>query len=356
MGSLTAELLCRLLKEYSPTFHEERALKALEEFVRSKLDYDEVWRDDAGNLIVKYGRGEPRIALVGHIDTVEGFTPVSCGYALKGRGAVDAKGPLSAAFVGASHARKIVGDRTATVYVIAAVGEEGPSHGAWELVKKGFRFDHVIICEPTNTNGVVIEYRGSALLKIECSSPGAHASTPWLVESACDKLMKIWGETRRAVEEGFFGKTVLALVKMACGESSNVTPRKGEALIAARIPWGESTEKMVSVLGNLLPQGCSMQVLSSIQPVRVSPNKPVVRAVIRAILKQGMKPVLFRKYGTSDMNILYGRVTEDIVAYGPGNSKLAHTDDETITIKELEAGARVYSQAIQEITILTKRL
>ncbi|MCD6323890.1 MAG: M20/M25/M40 family metallo-hydrolase, partial [Desulfurococcales archaeon] len=143
LGSVTAELLLRLLKAYSPTFKEEGAVNALMEYASEELGLM-CWKDDAGNLIARYGSGDPKIALIGHIDTVEGELPVSFdGGNLRGRGAVDAKGPLASAFVGASSVRDFLS--SGTVYLIAAVGEEGPSHGAQQLIKDGWSFHHVII-------------------------------------------------------------------------------------------------------------------------------------------------------------------------------------------------------------------
>ncbi|RLG88747.1 MAG: acetylornithine deacetylase, partial [Thermoprotei archaeon] len=95
-----------LLSNYSPTFREEKAVDFLSRFVKNELNFDRVVVDEVGNLIASYGRGDRSIALIGHIDTVQGFIPVIIDNGLIwGRGAVDAKGPLTSAFIGASSAR-----------------------------------------------------------------------------------------------------------------------------------------------------------------------------------------------------------------------------------------------------------
>jgi len=351
LGRMAAELLYVLLSNYSPTFHEGEAVKALKEFVAEKLQYDNVWTDESGNLIAKYGSGTVRVALIGHIDTVPGPLKVEWrDGVLKGRGAVDAKGPLSAAFVGASQASKYIDGLQ--VYVIAAVGEEGPSHGAQQLIKDRWRFDQVIILEPTNTSKVVIEYRGSSLVSIECSSPGGHSSTPWAFSSACDKLFTIYsrakeisGETRSS------GKyPVISLVKVSCGETANTLPQHGETLLNLRIPYGMERTQVEEMLNDLMPEGCTYRLMNYTPPVKSRLGGLAPRALMRALIRQGIKPTPARKLGTSDMNLLYRKVTSDIAAYGPGKSELSHTNQEEITLKELKVGATTYMLALKEIS------
>ena len=352
MKSLTRDLLVELLKNYSPTFRENKAIQALKSFAERRLNFDEVWIDSVGNLIARYGDGNRRIAFVGHIDTVEGYIPVKAeGDVIKGRGAVDAKGPLASAFVGASIARDSIKESEITVYAIALVGEEGPSHGAWNLVREGKRFDHVVICEPSNTNNVVIEYRGSALMKVTCRSEPMHTASI-NSEDACTKAIDSWLRVK-----GLYNSSrapLLTLVKLTCGEAFNVTPQNSLMYISSRIPSNYSVEKVVGDVRNCLSPGCDLTLESSIEPVRVSLNKSVVRALVRSLIRLGLRPRISRKLGTSDMNVLYGRVTDDIVAYGPGRSELSHTNKEKISLDELATGARVYGEVIKELLEITK--
>lgn len=321
----------------------------MKRFVEARLNYDDVVIDEAGNLIASYGEGDTSVALIGHIDTVPGELPVlRANGVLRGRGAVDAKGPLASAFTGASFIRRDVEDLL-RVYVIAAVGEEGPSHGVKHLIDKGWVFDHVIVLEPSNTNRVIVEYRGASLIKLTCRGKGGHSSTPWIGESACDKIWKFWSEISRryTMPES---RIVMALVQVRCGESHNVLPMYGEALINSRLAPGVDDLTLNKAVREALPNECAYDVLTYTPPVRVSLNNPAPRAVMRAILKNGRKALPARKWGTSDMNILYRRVTKDIAAYGPGKSELSHTSDEEIEEKELEFGARVYGDILVELS------
>ena len=338
-----------LLSNYSPTFKEEKAISFLSKFVKDKLNFDQVVIDEVGNLIASYGRGRRSIALIGHIDTVQGYIPVKIDNDfIWGRGAVDAKGPLASAFIGASNARDYVED-VLKVFAIALVGEEGSSHGAWNLVKKGVRFDHVVICEPSAGTGVVVEYRGSLLVKVECSSKPGHTATRGLT-SACNKLINYLMYVSSNTDINEYIPTV---VKLMCGEAFNVIPKSGYAYISLRLPLGTKPDEVIKIMELNLPNNCKLDVKSYVEPVRVSLNSPIVRSVIRSLIKLGLKPRLVRKLGTSDMNIVYSRVSNDVVAYGPGDSKLSHTDEERIGIEDLVLGARVYESIIKEIVKLT---
>ncbi len=351
----TRELLKQLLEKYSPTFREKEAIGALKDYVESNLEYDRVYVDETGNLIAEYGSGDVSIAFIGHIDTVPGELEVrDDGVYIYGRGAVDAKGPLTAAFIGASRARDL-GDKV-KVYAIALVGEEGPSHGAWGLVRSGLKFNSIVICEPTNTNGVVIEYRGSASVEVKCFSRGIHTSTPWAVYSACDKIVDFYIRVKSIYGESSTSKPIASVTRVECGESSNITPTRGYARVSFRIPYGYKLEDLISDLKGMLPENCSLEVKSYTKPVRVSINSRIVRATVRSIIKCGLKPELSRKYGTSDMNILHETVADESVAYGPGESRLAHTSMERISIRELVAGARVYEYIVREYTSIIEKL
>jgi len=338
----------------APQRGEQKAIEILKNYAE-ELGYYSVVIDSAGNLIAHYGEGNTVIAIIGHIDTIPWELPVSFdGYTIKGRGAVDAKGPLVAAFVGAALARELVDLKKVKVYTIAAVDEEGDSTGAKHLVKSGFRAHGVVIAEPSNTDGVVLGYRGSMRILVKCTSPGGHSSSG-TKNSACDKLITLWGklESLYSGSSDVYSHTP-ALLKLCCGEDAPVVPRYGEALISIRLAIGSSLENVTKNIGNILSNidGCTWSLLDYTKPVKVSVNNPAARAMVRAVITNSLKPKILYKYGTSDMNIVYPDVSENVVAYGPGRSELAHTDKEEITVEELSKGIEVYRDFVKEFSHL----
>lgn len=348
LESLAAELLTELLREYSPSFHERRAVSKLKELAENSLSYDEVWIDPVGNFYAKYGGGGRSVALIGHVDTVAGEIPVKVeGGFIFGRGSVDAKGPLVAALIGASLAKELV-HRALTVYVVGLVGEEGPSHGAWYLVNSGLRFDFSIICEPTNTSHVVTEYYGSAFVEFECRGEKGHLAAKES-RNACVRVVEQWIELAKRAKESN-REYIVSLVRVNCGSELNVVPESGRLCVNFRIPASSSLDEVVDLIESSLLEGCRYRVVEYTRPVKASLSSAVVRALARAISINGLRPVYAKKLGTSDMNVLYGRVCNEAAAYGPGDPKLSHTNDEKISVADLVKGIQVYRDALIELS------
>ena len=327
------EVLVRLLKAYSPTGHDEEAQKVLVDVCR-ELGLD-VEVDGVGNVIARRGDGG-NVWLVGHYDTVPGFLPVSVGEEISGRGAVDAKGPLAAMLVAAAGSE-------VPVTVAALVGEEGDSRGARNL---SITADYVIIGEPSNTTGVVIAYRGGAHLKLTCVGKGGHSSSPG--DSALDKLVDTIVALRNLAPGDRYERPSVAVTVIKAGSSFNVLPKEAEAEVDLRVPPGMGVESVLNELRGAVKEGCTLEVRWSIPPVKVRPSDPVPRALIRAILRRGLKPRLLRKYGGSDMNILVNRV-RSIAAYGPGDGRLSHTNEERVSVSNLRTAVLVYRDAVREL-------
>jgi len=359
LRNLLRELLIGLLREYSPTGQESRAVNYLRDFIEERLNYDEVIVDHAGNLLASYGDGGRTVAFVGHIDTVPGYLPVRVeGDLISGRGAVDAKGPLVAAIVGAWLARERVGRNGLRVVAAALVGEEGDSRGAKHLIREGFRTDHLVILEPTGGAGVAVEYRGSASLILKCVANGGHSSNPLASESACDKLIKAWLALREAFPGVGASGFSAALTMLKCGEGGTVLPTNGVMEVNVRTPYGVSEGDLVKRLRNALDgalDGCEWVLRSFVGAVRAPINSLTVRALYRALIAEGVRPRLTRKLGTSDMNLLLGRVCGEAAAYGPGDPVLAHSNEEYVSLNELTLAARIYAGTIFELRSLTAR-
>jgi LysW-gamma-L-lysine carboxypeptidase len=345
-------MLVDLLKAYSPPGHEEKAVKVLQDYAIS-LGFDTVRIDGAGNIIAEVGYGEKSIALIGHIDTVPGELPVEVdGDVVRGRGAVDAKGPLVAMFIGATLAKKVIDLDKHRVYVIAAVGEEGDSRGAKELIRQGFKANGIIVGEPSN-NSIVLGYRGSMKVLIRCSSMPSHSSSPPLEPPVYEKLINIWTKIKEKYSIFKAQFTTATILSIRCGDDValgySVYPNEGYMIVDLRIGIEDTLKNVDGYLQNLISQfnSCSYNVLDYTHPVKTSITNTIVRALTRAIIVEGEKPRFVYKLGTSDMNLLQS-CTSNIVAYGPGKSELSHTNKEEISIEEVLYGAKVYRSAIRE--------
>jgi [amino group carrier protein]-lysine/ornithine hydrolase len=339
VDELTA--LERLVRRYSPSGREAAAVR---EFVRiaQRLGYA-ARIDRAGNGVARRGSGRPRIVYLGHIDTVEGRTPVRRrGDVLSGRGTVDAKAPLVAALLAGSKA-----DGPGEYRVIAAVGEETDSRGARHLLT-GPRPDLLLAGEPSGWDGVTIGYKG--MLRIDATFRGerTHYSSPYL--TAMDRSIQ-WVElVRRFVSERRGPTPFQSLTMKVIGLSSSNDGGRETARVALdlRLPPGTSTREVFRTLPGG-QRGDTIDATIGIEPVEVDRSNPVVGALVAGIRALHGRPTLWRKGGTSDLNLAVGAWGIPAAAYGPGDARLDHTDRERISRRELDRSVEVLRRAISQL-------
>jgi LysW-gamma-L-lysine carboxypeptidase len=281
-----------------------------------------------------------KILLAPHVDTVPGFiAPYVENDTVFGRGAVDDKGPLIAMLL----ATWIALERGKKVSFIALSDEENKSAGARELLNEGIKFEHIIVGEPTNTKNIVTEYRGLIHLDIICKSKSEHSSsaTQNIILDISKKIQEI------SLLPSTYDKPSIVPTIIRSGEYMNVTPSEAYLHLDVRYPYNTDKSTILSPIYEKF-KDCEIKIIESVDPVKVSVNTPAVKAIMKGIIKQGLKPSIVRKAGTSDMNILKN-ITQSIVTYGPGDSKLEHTELEKITLDEIYIAIQTYLNAIEEL-------
>ena len=339
------ELLERMLEIPSPSTQERALGQWLVTRMRS-LGFA-ARRDEAGNVVGYWGGGSKEVILLGHIDTVPGFIPVRReGDRLFGRGAVDAKGPMAAAIMAVARQPMDSGWRFT---VIGAVEEEGSSRGARHLVNRRAP-DQLVILEPSGWDAVTLGYKGSLRLRYRLSLPMGHGAGP--NESAGDQAI------------GFVRKVQDYATQMSAGGSSTFHRLDVRVLrfhadhdgfrdtaamsLGFRLPPGFHVETLKTQL-ECWSEGAELRFEYADAAVRMEKNTPVVRAFLKGIREAGGTPRFKMKTGTSDMNILVPVWGCPALAYGPGDSKLDHTPDEAIDVKEFERGVEVLTTALNQL-------
>ncbi len=351
-GSIPASLLYRLASIYSPSGREEEAARLLVEW---GLEHGlRAWRDAAGNTYLAPPRSEGyRVLLASHIDTVPGWiSPGYDGVRVWGRGAVDAKGPLSAMSAAVLLASQL--DPSLPVAVAALVGEEADSRGARYLVSEGRVPPLIIIGEPSGGERVIIGYRGSAKILVSCRGRGGHSSTPEHGDSALYKLLDTILSLRGGAPRVLGSQASIAVTRLEAGDAWNKLPEKAVAWVDARFEVG-LRDTLLELVASAVESGgggdCGFELVEETPPIRVRPQDPVPRTLVRSLLRVVGRRGLALKRGTSDMNIL-GPHASSIAAYGPGDPGLAHTSYEEVSVGELARATLVYVEAVLELARL----
>jgi [amino group carrier protein]-lysine/ornithine hydrolase len=306
--------------------------------------------DEVGNVLAESGSdgaGVPFVLMVGHLDTVPGDIPVRLeDRTLHGRGTVDAKGPLAAMFCAAARLRT---EFPARLLVVGAVDEEGGSRGAHALLDR-YRPDAVVIGEPSGVDGVTLGYRGILRLRYEVSRPRTHTSGPDL--NATELAAEFWQAVRAELDHESDGPRFHQAAPALVGFTGDVV---GAALdISCRLPPGFDADGLLHRLRAHSGDG-TVTVVEHVPATSSRRTDLVAQSLASAIRRHGRTVRYVHKLGTSDMNVLRGRWPVPMAAYGPGDSRLDHRDDERIDLDEFLAAVDILTTSVRELSARLRR-
>jgi LysW-gamma-L-lysine carboxypeptidase len=308
----------RFLKEIvsipSPTGQTDDVVKRLLDWC-GELGLEALERD--GALIINPdGR---KLLLIGHLDTVPGKIPVRIEKGeLWGRGSVDAKGPLCAAISALCR----INDGS-EICIVAAPDEEGSSSTA-ERISMEWEPRPTIILEPSGSDGITIQYNGRLLIDLTARTCRSHsgADQPF----AAEYLFSAYSE----------------LKEICYPRILHLDGRIDEARMRLDIRYENEPD---------LPkfENISIDVVEKIGMHRSDKRSALVRSFLRSMRVHDLRPIFKRKTGTCDMNILGNAWDTPILAYGPGDGKLDHTDEERISIEEYLRSIEVLEGVLRDI-------
>lgn len=351
------ELLNRSLKEYTPSRAEGSLANLIKDKSIDELGFEKTNIDNVGNVIATKGSGRPVIMLCGHMDTVPGRIPVRMenGY-LYGRGASDAKSSLIAMLLAASEFPKQRG----TIIFAGVVDEEGNATGIKELVRSKSTIDYAIFGEPSGISNITIAYKGRFAFRLTCDvGTSAHASAPWLAKNSIEEVYDFWQAIQLEIGRLDSGsdkssKVTCSLTEISGGSSHNVTPQKCKITVDIRIPTTNTSRKIQELVASIVKEvsikknvRATYRIEDMTEPFEADHTSPLVRALSLSIIDVCRKrPILLRKTGTGDMNILGNAFRIPVVTYGPGDPHSSHTVDERISIAEYISSIEVYNTTL----------
>jgi len=320
------------------------------------------WIDDAGNFIASTHRVEsgmsPRpIVLLGHMDTVRGYMPVRLqDGVLYGRGAVDAKGPLAAFLCAVA---RLARDERADscehpVVVIGAVEEEAATSRGARAVVEHYQPLACIIGEPSGSKAVTIGYKGRLLVEYRITRPVSHSAGPQ--QNASEVAATFWSRVRehaanwnqRHAADSAFAALMPSL--RSINSTQDGLEERVQLCTGYRLPPGYDTAELRTQLEHWADEdGAQLSFTGEEAAFQTTRTTSLARAFIAAIRATGGLPSFKQKTGTSDMNVVGPAWGLNIVAYGPGDSRLDHTPQEHIHVAE-------YIHAIDVIELVLREL
>jgi acetylornithine deacetylase len=351
------KMLLDLVDIYSPSGKEEDIQLYLEGIlIRAgfTVERQEV-EDERYNLRVTMGRGEPRLYLVGHVDTVpawdlEAFGPREEDGIVRGLGCADMKGGCSAmveawlALGEAFHPSELP-----PVGLLLAVGEEESGDGSATFLDC-FRPPWVVIGEPT---GLVACFSHYGYLEADFVTLGRriHSSLPELGHNAVESMLRVLLHLGKdPLFDREKSEIVYSIREMSSSRAGFVVPDRCEAWIDLHLPPDKDPVGLQHAIRQIAANAdryipdLDLRVNFSYAAGGYNlgtDNSPA--RILRAIypgLGLPLRLEAFRSH--SDGNLFFAAGVKPLIL-GPGYLETAHTPDEQVILDEVTAAARIYA-------------
>jgi LysW-gamma-L-lysine carboxypeptidase len=256
-----------------------------------------------------------------------------------------------------------------TVIFVGAVDEEGNATGIKNLVKSKLDIDYAVFGEPSGIKQVTIAYKGRIAINLKINvGNSSHASAPWLSKNAIEESLIFTAELKKVLESGQENKKkgmllTATVTEIKGGTSHNVTPKECDVIMDIRIPVDmncKMIEEKISTLVQEISKKRKVEAFHSIldetEPFEAPHNSPLVRAFTLGVIDvEHSRPILIRKTGTGDMNVIGNQLNIPVVTYGPGDPHASHTIDEKVSIDEYLRGIEVLKKTLQHLKRLHDR-
>jgi acetylornithine deacetylase len=220
-------------------------------------------------------------------------------------------------------------DRDISVALLFVVGEETTHDGAraanqWAAANLRSRPRALINGEPTEST-VALGTKGALRVVVRTTGRAAHSAYPELGDSAISRLVALLAELDRLPlpTDPILGSTTVNIGAISGGVADNVIAPAAEARLMARLVT--PAEEVMPLLQRWAAGRATLEPGITVPPVKLSPvdGFPTSVAAFATDLPS------LTNWGTPYL-------------FGPGSVHVAHTDDEFVSVAELEQAVEAY--------------
>ncbi len=353
------KLLRGLVDIYSPSGKEVEILEYAEQcLVSSGMNVMRQEVDEARyNLIVSPEGITPEILFLGHLDTVpafdlEKFESCQRKDEIFGLGAADMKGGC-AAMIEAFISFYEKNDSLPPAVLALVVGEEEEGDGTKQLIDD-LRIPWAIVGEPTNME-VCLSHYGYIEVEFRTFGKRRHASYSDYQHNAIFDMLQILLRVTAWLDKSRH-HVIYNIRDVHSADSGFAVPDRCIALLDMHFPPGSrlktvarSIERIIAAQGEL---GVGYKHIVDFPTVnrgyKIPDKGKMVRLIRKSFENRGFswEPGSFRSH--SDANILWEAGTKPVIL-GPGHLAKAHSNNESVPLKQVFLAAEVYLEILEAL-------
>jgi len=335
-------------------------------FTTEQIEFDDAVGVRKANIVAKKGEGQGGVAYFGHTDVVPAddwfsdeygpFQPAVKGNKLFGRGSCDMKGSIACMLAAAE--RFSASELKHPIYVTCTADEEVGYGGARQVSERSQLFremvdseSHGIIGEPTMLE-VVYAHKGTCGIVAKSHGRAAHSSTREGINANLSMIpflsvmKQIHDETENDTDwhNGEFDPPTLSW-NIGINDNTravNITPPQSVCTVYFRPMPGQDVEVLLERVEKAAKEhDVELKINRASGPLYMDPKSEYVAQVLELADKEKPRTV---SYGTDGG--VFSKM-KNLIVFGPGDIAQAHTNNEWISLKQLELGTEMFSRLIR---------
>ena len=321
--------------------------------------------DRLGNLTAQVGSGQPprrflltyamTHAAAGMTDpyppqVLDGGGYGISGPVVRGRGACEQKGPLAAAL---DALRRLAADgeppHGTLIFACCTAGETG-THDAARAILGQLPEDIGEAVVAVGTDGDVwAGNKGRIDITVTVRGKASHSSSPGRGLNAIDGAVQVLqrlASLRTEPPDRWLGEPTVTPTSVHTFPDATHTVQDTAVLTIDRrlvgsVSAAEAVEGVSQAIGDLSPFGVEVVAGPFMHPARLAPDHPLVTsfsAVVQRVIQD--RPAIVYSSASADAGLL-NHAGIPCISYGPGSVRLAHTDDNVVSLRRVAEASQV---------------
>jgi acetylornithine deacetylase len=282
---------------------------------------------------------------------------VEGGTRLRGRGVAEQKGALAAALAAVAAVKdRALGGRL--VLAITSAGETGRHDAAASVLDALGYLPSMTVIVVGTSGRIALANKGRIDVEVSVRGRAAHSSTPSAgidaiagARRVLDRVLALDVSSR--THPGLGEATLAATSIRSWPEATHTIQDEVQLVFDRRLLPGDDPEAAFAAIARVADIGPPWEVACRrgphMFPAEIAADGPLACAVAAGCAARGLPPpASFFSHGALDAGLMCAR-GQKAAMWGPGETALWHSDEESIALSDLRAGAEGYLGLIETV-------